>query len=122
MQSGFSLMEVIITIFIIGALAAIFAAALNLARLTRDSKFQDIALRVASQQLESERALGYASTTSGSFSDPLLALLPAGTATTTISAYNAKTKQVTVTVTWDGGASSTRSQSLTTLITQVGGL
>lgn len=115
-------MEVLATIFVIGALAALFASAISLARLTRDSKYEDIALRVASQQLESERALGYASTTSGTFSDPLLSLIPDGSASTSIAAYNARTKQVTVTVTWTGGASTTRSQSLTTLITEVGGL
>ncbi len=121
-QSGFTLVEVLVTIFIVGALIALLSATISLTSLIRDSKYSDIALRIATHKLENERARGYASTTPGAFSDSLLSLLPGGTATSSVTNFNAKTKHVTVTVTWIGAGSSTRSQSLNTLITEVGGL
>jgi Tfp pilus assembly protein PilV len=121
--AGFTLIEIAIAVFLMGTLISIFAATISLQHLIRDSKYRDIALRIASHKLENYRAVGYASSTeSGPFTDSLLATLPYGSASSTIAAYNAKTKIITVGVSWAGRASTTKYQSMTTLITDVGGL
>ncbi len=93
--------------------------------LVRTSKNQGIALAIARNELESLRIGGYATLpSSGSFLDSLVGTLsPFATTTLTVSAYNAKTKQVTVNVIWrDSGSTSSSTVSLGTLITQTGGL
>lgn len=107
----------------VGMMLYLFSAAISLQYLIRDSKNRDIALRIASNKVEEYRTLGYASSTSGgAVTDTLLSLLPNGSASSSITTYNAKTKQITVGVSWTGRASSTKYQSVTTLITEIGGL
>jgi len=121
-QAGFTLIENLVTIFIIGSLIALFSAAIHLLRLTTDAKYEDVALRIASHRLEEERSLGYASTTSGSFSDSLMSQLPSGAGTTTVTDYGSKIRLVDITVSWRGFSSITRSVALTTLLTDIGGI
>ncbi|MDB5244448.1 MAG: hypothetical protein JWN18_318 [Parcubacteria group bacterium] len=93
--------------------------------LVRTGRYEGIALSIARNKLESVRSGGYTSVpATGSFSDSLTSSLPLGaTALITTSAFNAKTKQVTIDVSWrDSNLTSTTSVSLSTLITQVGGL
>ncbi len=122
---GFSLIEVTVSIFIVGVMLFLLQAILQSGTLIRMSKHQSIALSIAQNKLESLRANGYASLPSnGTFSDNLVSTLPvAATTTLTVSVYNAETKQVSVSVVWkepDSTASSTI--SLSTLITEIGGL
>jgi len=122
---GFSLIEVIVSIFIMGVMLLMLQSVIRSGTLVRTSKNQGVALAIARNELENVRANGYASLpSSGSFSDALLSTLPpAATATLTVSVYNAKTKQVTVNVIWkDSGTPASSTVSLSTLITQVGGL
>jgi len=121
-SAGFTIIENLVTIFIVAALIALFSAAIHLLRLTQDAKYEDIALRIASHRLEEERSLGYASTTAGAFSDSLLSELPSGIGTTTVSDYTDTIKEVKVEVSWLGHGTSTRSIDLTTLLTNIGGL
>ena len=68
------------------------------------------------------RENGYAALpVDGPFADPLLSTLPLGSASTSISVLNAKTKRVDVIVGWKRGAMP-RSVTLTTLMTETGGL
>jgi prepilin-type N-terminal cleavage/methylation domain-containing protein len=121
-EGGFTLIEVLLSIFIVATLVALLAASINFVNLSRDAKFEDIALRIASQKLEAIRAAGYDNaTSSGPFSDSLLSTLPTGSASSTVTTYNAKTKRIDVTVMWKG-LKIYRSESVTTLITQVGGV
>lgn len=122
MHKGFTLIEVLITIFIIGSLIALVGAMFSFISLTRDTKYEDIALRIATNQLESIRAAGYDNAVaSSSLSDTLLTSLPSGSASSTIATFNAKTKQVTVGVAWSKN-NQIRTLSISTLLTQTGGL
>jgi prepilin-type N-terminal cleavage/methylation domain-containing protein len=122
LPNGFTLIEILISVFIVGTMIFLFGTVINTKELTREAARKEIALRIAKNKLEVLRAGGYdALPQSGAFSDSLLASLPSGTASTTVSAYNAKTKKVDVGVGWQ----STRGAQylmLTSLITNIGGL
>lgn len=120
---GFTLIEVTISILVIGAMLIASTALLHgvsASALTRD---EAIALSIAQNEIESLRAEGYAALpASGSFSDTSLASLTSGVGSTTISTYDAKTKRVDVSVLWQEKDASSHTITLTTLITQTGGL
>lgn len=121
-RRGFTLIEVVIATFLIGLLAVLTANILTAAPLSRHAEEKNTALVIASSKLEALRAEGYeALPASGAFTDPALANLPGGSGTITVSQYNDKTKEVTVTVTWDEGET-TSDVAVTTLITEIGGL
>ncbi|MCX6786961.1 MAG: prepilin-type N-terminal cleavage/methylation domain-containing protein [Candidatus Kaiserbacteria bacterium] len=122
---GFSFIEVIVALFIVSVMLLLLQAVVQSSVLVRTSKNQGIALAIARNELESLRAGGYAALpSSGSFPNELLGTLPpAATTTRTVSVYNAKTKQITVSVVWlDAGSLASSTVSLSTLITQTGGL
>ncbi len=122
---GFSLVEVTVSILIMSVMFLLLQAVIRSSVLVRTSKNQGIALAIASNKIESLRIGGYATLPSGgSFSDSLISTLPrAATTTLAISAYNAKTKQVSVSVIWlDSGSTASSTVSLSTLITETGGL
>ncbi|HVB20155.1 MAG TPA: type II secretion system protein [Candidatus Paceibacterota bacterium] len=122
---GFTLIEVIVSLFIMGVMLLLLQSVIQSGVLARTTKNQGIALSIARNELESLRGGGYAALPpSGSFPDSLMSTLPQGATTTlTVSAYNTKTAQVTVSVVWqDAGASASSTVSLSTLITQTGGL
>jgi len=60
--------------------------------------------------------------TSGPFTSGDMVTLPSGAGAIIVSDYNAKTKQVVVTVSWQKPGLAARTISLATLITEVGGL
>jgi prepilin-type N-terminal cleavage/methylation domain-containing protein len=122
--SGYSLIEVTITIFIIAVVLVLYLAAANTMQMTKTAKYKEIALGIANNKIEELRAAGYSSLPgSGSFSTSQLSSLPSGSGDLDISDFNSDTKQVEVTVEWqEPGAPSTKSISLTTLITKTGGL
>lgn len=122
---GFSLVEVVVSIFIIGVMLFMLQAIIHSSALVRMAKNQGIALSIARNKLEGLRAGGYTNLpTSGSFSDSLVDTLPqAATTTLVVSDYNVKTKQVSVSVVWkDQGTVASTTVSLSTLIAQTGGL
>jgi len=74
-------------------------------------------------KLNELRAGGYATLPeSGSFTNAELANIPQGVASTSITVYNEKTKQVMVGVSWLGPDARTHFVSLYTLVTETGGL
>ena len=122
---GFSLIEVIVSVFIVGVMLTLLQAIIRSSVLVRTSKNQGIALAIARNELENLRTGGYATLPSnGSFSNNLIEMLPqAATTTLTVSTYNPKTQKVIVSVTWlDSGATASSTVTLSTLITQTGGL
>lgn len=123
-MKGFSLIEVVVSLFVIGVVILLASAMLTATPLSRHAKYQGIAVSIAGNELESLRNLGYDSIpASGTFSDPLMSSLPAGSGAIAVSDYNNKTKAVTVTVSWvETGQASTTSVALTTLVTSIGGL
>lgn len=121
---GFSLIEVTIAVAIIAVMVVTTSTLLNRLPVSgREVRDQDIALKVARNEIESLRALGYASLpTSGPFTNMLLSSFASSSASVTITDFNAKTKQVVVNVFWQSSTLTTRSVSLATLITQNSGL
>jgi hypothetical protein len=117
------MVELLMSLFIV-SVAVVFATFLTgTIKTTRDSTYENIAFRVADAKLSVLRAGGYAALpASGPFTDPNLSVLPEGAASTTVADWNAKTKQITVGVSWLGSASTTKYVLLTTLVTQSGGL
>ena len=120
---AFSLIEATVAIGIIGL--TVVATGALLSRLPvngREVRDQDLALKIARSELEALRAAGYdILPPSGPFTHPLLGSLASGSASVAIADFDAKTKQVDVSVSWRG-AETVRSVSLTTLITDIGGL
>lgn len=117
---GFSLVEVTIAVAVMGLV--IVATSILLQRLPvsgREVRDQDLALKIVRNEVEILRAAGYdALPVSGPFSDTLLSSFASSTASVSISDFNDKTKLADVTVSWEGAVGTTRSVSLTTLITQ----
>ncbi len=121
---GFSLIEVVASLFVIAVIIVLSQAVLHIIPLGALAKHQDIALKIAAHQLEELRALGYDDLPgSGTFSHPDLVNLPQGEAEQTIATFNPRTEQVTVTVSWSEPSNPTPySVSLTTLLTEIGGI
>lgn len=121
---GFSFIEIMVALFIMSMMLLLFQAVLRSGMLVTSTQNQDTALTIARNEIEKVRAEGYAAVpASGSFSDTLLTTLPSGSAALTTSVYNAKTKSVTVSVSWqERNKTASSSVSLSTLITQIGGL
>jgi len=117
---GFSLIEVVMAIAIVGIVLVVIGTFLQRIPVnSRDVGYQDLALKIARGEVEHLRAQGYdALPASGSFSDSLLSSLPAGTGAVAITTYDDKTKQVVVTVSYQGAGQTASSVALTTLIAQ----
>lgn len=121
-QRGYSIIELVIGLLIIGLSLSIYQVSLNTAQLNKQARYQDLALRIASSKMEELRAMPYASLPAGgSFSHSLMSGLPSGQGTLTITNFNTRTKQVTVAVTWQS-STSTRNVTLDSLITEIGGM
>jgi type II secretory pathway pseudopilin PulG len=120
---GFTLIEVVITIFFVILMLVFFQVAAGSLRLAIIQQHKEIAMRVVTKKISTVRASGYANaTTSSAFSDPLLASLQNASASTTISSYNANIRQIIVGVTWTELGSTTRYLSASTLLVDSGGL
>lgn len=121
-QEGMSIIEVLVSLFIIGAMLVLYNSSANTVTLSKNSKHQEIALKIAQTELETLRTTMFSSLpASGSFSDPLLSSLPSGTANLTMTDINSRTKQATVIVSWlPPGQSQTHTVRLDTLITAGG--
>lgn len=120
---GFSLIELMVSVAIL-ATAIIFATIVTgTIKTVRDATYESVASAVADTKLAELRAGGYAALpASGSFTSALLSSLPQGTASTTVTVWNAKTKKVDVGVSWLGAASTTKYVLYSTLVTESGGL
>ncbi len=121
-KNGYTLIEVVISLFIIGVMLLVYSAASNTLILNRDAKHQQIANRIAASELEDLRGMPFASLpASGPFSHPLLSSLPSGEAILSISDDYDKLKQVTVTVSWqEPGSQNIHQVNLTTYIGEQG--
>lgn len=122
-RAGFSLIESVVAVAVVAAVAVGVAALFNTSTLTKMAQQESIALRIANNKIEGIRAAGYSQLpANGSFTDTLMSSLPSGTGSTTVTAYNAGTKLLTVQVLWQEQNVGTTSITLTTLVTQNGGL
>lgn len=120
---GFTLIEVIIALFIVSVGAVCATIAVTMIKGTRESTYRSTAIRIAETELNELRAGGYASLPSSeAFTSAELSGLPQGVASTTVTTWNAETKQVTTGVAWQGTDDRTHYVSLHTLVTETGGL
>ncbi|HEV8601351.1 MAG TPA: prepilin-type N-terminal cleavage/methylation domain-containing protein [Patescibacteria group bacterium] len=102
-QQGISLIEVIVSMFVVAAIFILYISALNTVATTRKLKYEDLAYHVANKKMEELRATSFASLpASGSISDSMLNQIPSGVGSFTVANYSgyAGLKEITVTVTW----------------------
>ncbi len=122
-RRGFSLVEVVVSIGIMGVALLAVGTLTHTIPLSQQTRYETLALAIANHEVEGLRTGGYSTVpASGTFTSSDMSALPSGAGTLMVSDYNAKTKQVTVSVSWQKPGLGTRSISLSTLITQVGGL
>lgn len=120
---GFTLVEMLVALFIMSVTIVFVTIVIGTIKGTRDVTHENVAFRIADSKLDELRALGYATLpASGPFSVPELGNLPQGVASTSITDWNAKTKQIVAGVSWQGVDGLMHFVSLTTLITESGGL
>ncbi len=121
-QTGFTLIEVLVTILLIGVTLVIYHGTSQSVVLNKWSRYKEIALRIADQKVQTLRTTSYSSIpASGTFTDPLISSLPDGAGTITVTDLNTKTKDVVVTVTWSNPqGTGTQQVQLETYITQGG--
>lgn len=120
---GFTLIEILVALGIVVAMLFALAALVRLSVLQSTVHREEIALTIAMSTLEELRVGGYAALPpSGALAHPSLALLPGGAGTLSVSEFEDDTAEVEVTVTWEGRDGENRSMTLSTLITDIGGL
>lgn len=122
---GFTLIEIVVSIFIMGIMLFATHAIFLGTPLIQNARHHDLALKIASNQLEMQRGLGYNNLTghpgSQSFSDTFLASLPSGVGTLIITALSTSTIQIEAQVSWLEQGTTT-SISLATILAKTGGL
>jgi Tfp pilus assembly protein PilV len=100
-KNGFSIIEALISLFIIGMVLILYGVSSNTLQLNSNARHLEMAQRAALTELETLQATDIASLpASGPFTSTLISSLPSGQGTISISDYNAVTKQMIVTVTW----------------------
>ena len=105
-ESGMSLIEVVISMFVLVTLLAFYTSALSTVAGSRKQRYEDLAYHVASKEMESLRATPYASLPpSGTISDSMLSQIPSGAGNFTVANYTGFNgmKEIIVTVTWTDG-------------------
>lgn len=121
-KPGFTLIEIVLSLLLILAILTVFFTGSSTYTTTRGANLAGIATKIASRQIETLRKTAFATLpASGSFTDPDLAKLPQGTATRTITDYQANPdiKQVTIQVDWVP-AGSAKNVKIDTLIYKYG--
>lgn len=121
-QQGFGIIEVVVTLFIIGVTLLIFTIVSNAIVLNKYNRYKEIALRIAEHELQTLRTTPYANLpSSGNLTNTNLSSIPQGAASVSITEVNAGLSQATVTVTWRNPSGTANQQvSLATYLWQGG--
>lgn len=121
-QQGFGILEVVVTLFIIGVTLLMFAIVSNAILLNKYNRYKEIALRIAEHELQVLRTTPYASLpASGSLSNSQLSSIPQGSANVSITEVSTGLSQATVTVSWRNPSGTADQQlSLSTYVWQGG--
>jgi type II secretory pathway pseudopilin PulG len=100
-QQGFGILEIVVTLFIIGVTLLLFVVVSNSVVLNKYNRYKEVALRIAEHELQTLRTTSYANLpASGAISNTALADLPQGAGTITITEEDTGFAEATVTVTW----------------------
>ncbi|MCL6629476.1 MAG: type II secretion system GspH family protein [Armatimonadetes bacterium] len=103
-SAGFTLVEVLLVIFLLSLTALIYAAVFPTSQISRTKAVHtSYALSLAQQKLEEIRSAGYANiqVTPSPQVTPV-ADIPGATQTVTISQFAANVKRISVVITWSG--------------------
>ena len=121
-NSGFSIIEVIVALFVLIVMFLLYGAASNSVILNRDARQKELALRILVSEIEDLRATDFSSLpASGALSNPLLNLLPSASLTLTISDVDANFKKAIVSISWkDASSFNSRQMELSTYISNQG--
>lgn len=120
---GFTIIELLVSLFIIAAVILLASAILSTTPVSRNARNQDLALKVAETELAELRATEYDSLpVSGAFTDALLTSIPGSAGSITVTDIGSTTKSIMVTVSWQPTTGGTQSVSLTTIVARTGGL
>ena len=116
-RSGFTLLEVLLAVFVLALTAIMLAAAFPTAQISRiKAAHVSYAVNLSRQTMEEKRSAGYSSLLADTTEITVPAELPGGQMTTTISQYSPHIKQIEVTITWSGYRRVGGSTTLATLI------
>ena len=101
--AGFTLIEVMIAVFILALTALVFAATVPTSQISRiKAAHTTYAINLAKQTIAEKQSAGYAGLLAGTVEVSVPADLPGGSQTTTITQYSTNVKKVQVDVTWSG--------------------
>lgn len=108
-ESGFSLMESLLVVVVIGLLVFLLASIPNSLMLVTKSRHASLAREIAVKQIEDKRTINYSNLVNGNspISDPRLVSLPLGSGIVVVGdcnpaicTNNEHIKEITVTVNW----------------------
>lgn len=121
--TGFSIIGIVLAVGILGGILVTVESVLTSSTLVRSTQFGSVALGIAGSELDRMRSLGYdALPATGPVLNSDLTLLPQGSEDVTVTDFDTESKSVTVTVNWVEPRTGSQSLSLTTLVSNVGGL
>lgn len=115
---GFSLLEIVLSLFLILAIILMLLSASGTFASSRSSNLRGVAAKISSRQIETLRKMDFDSLpSSGSFADADLSKLPQSQATQTLATYQSSPdmKLLTITVNWTESTAA-KSLSQNTLI------
>ena len=121
-KSGFTLIEIVLSVFLILGIVSILFSASGTYIHSRSAALASTAAKIASGEIETLRETDFANLpSSGTFSSPDLSKLPSGQAQRTLGDYqgSSKIKQVTIAVSWQEG-SLPKTIKMETLISESG--
>lgn len=101
--SGFTIIEVMFTIFMMAGIAMIVTAVFPSGQISRTkATYSTYAVNLAQQKVEEIKSAGYSGVLVTPTVNAPLNLLPNGNLSTTITEISSHVKKIQVTVTWDG--------------------
>ena len=99
---GFTLVEVLLVVFVMVLIALIFAATFPISQNARmKAAYMSYAVSLARQKIEDQRSAGYAGILAYTETVPV-SELPNGSETVTITQYSSNVKKIKVEITWSG--------------------
>ncbi|HAG27312.1 TPA: hypothetical protein DCG61_00800 [Patescibacteria group bacterium] len=121
-QGGFTIIEVLVTLLIIGVTLLLYTVISNSITLNKYNRYKEVALRSAETRLQDLRTVSYDSLpTSGTFTNAQIQTLPEGTANLEITEISTGLSEATVTVSWRSPSSNTMQEiSLSTFLSEHG--